>query len=78
MFNASKFAVACNALIVVAFGRESVAFRIVVVPVVAPIVIAVPAPPIFNAVASVLKTFAVPDVVVMSPPLIARSPDVVI
>jgi len=47
---------------------------IVVVPVAAPIAVAVDAPPMFKVVAFVLRRLAVAAVVVMSPPLIAISP----
>ena len=46
----------------------------VVVPVLAPILTVVPAPPMFTVVAVVLNTAAVAEVVVISPPLTARSP----
>ena len=47
---------------------------IVVVPVVAPIAVAVDAPPKFKVVAFVLRRLAVAAVVVMSPQLTAISP----
>ena len=52
------------------------ALRIVVVPVVEPIVIAVPAPAKFTVVALALIKLNVEAVVVMSPPLTARSPSI--
>ena len=60
-----------------AFGAASVVFLIVVVPVVAPRVRLVEAPPIFKVVAVVLKSEAVEVVVVISAlvaPLTAMSP----
>ena len=58
----------------VALGKEMVALRIVAVPVVAPRVRLVAAPPIFNVVAVVLNRLAVPAVVVSDPPLKAPLP----
>ena len=55
------------------FGRVTVALLIVAVPVVAPKVRVVAAPPIFKVVAPVLKRVALVFVVVRSPPLIAIS-----
>ena len=52
-------------------------FLTVIVPEVAPIVNEVAAPPIFNVVAVALKRVAVVVVVVISPPLTARSPAIV-
>ena len=54
----SGFAVALVALIVVAFGNESVAFLIDAVPLVAPRVSVVAAPPTLRVVALVLKRLA--------------------
>ncbi len=76
-FNASNDAVAALAFNVVP-RRETVAFRIVAVPVVDPSETVVAAFPMLRVVAFALKMFAVPDVVVMSPPLTAISPAEVI
>ena len=67
-----------NALNAVALERLTVALFIVVVPVVAPILTLVAAPPMLRVVALVLNTVAVPvPVVVISEPLTAISPEVV-
>ena len=78
MVNDAKLPAALAALRFVAFGRLIVRFRIVVVPVVAPSVTEVPAPPIFKTLALVLKRFAVAWVVVRLPPFTATLPSVVI
>src|SRR5579863_4890323 len=62
----------------VAFGKESVAFLIDAVPVVAPRTTDVAAPPTLSVVALVLKMFAVVAVVVSEPPLSLILPAVVI
>ena len=57
-----------------ALASATVALLIVAVPVDAPSVRAVAAPPILRVVAVVLKRFAVACVVVIEPPLTARLP----
>jgi len=69
---------ALPALIAVAFGSEIVWFLNVAVPVVAPIVSVVAAPPTLSVVAPVLKTLAVAAVVVNEPPFNAAFPLLVI
>jgi len=62
------------ALIAVACGRERVALLMVAVPVVAPRVRDVAAPPILRVVAPLLKRVALVEVVVRAPPLSAKLP----
>ena len=59
-----KLPLALLALTCVALGREIIAFLIVAVPLVAPILTPVAAPPILRPVALVLKRFTVPVEVV--------------
>src|SRR5258708_6740139 len=65
------------ALIAVAFGREMVAFLMVAVTELAPMLKVVAAPPILSVVASVLKRLPVVCVVVIEPPLSAKLPALV-
>ena len=77
-FTVSNPAVAELAASVVALGKLIVVPLMFPVAFVAPRVYVVAAPPMFRVVAFVLNTVAVPAVlVVMSLPLTARSPDVV-
>lgn len=67
-----------RALKVLALAKLTVALLMVVVPVAAPRAMVVAAPPRFKVVAPELKTDAVPvEVVVMSEPFKAKSPEVV-
>ena len=77
-FRTSNPAVARLAVRDVAFGSESVKLLIVAVPVDAPSVRVVEAPPIFRVVAVELRRLNVVWLVKISPPLTLRSPPVVI
>src|SRR5579884_1888200 len=73
----SMVAKAEAALMAVAFGKDKVAFLIEAVPVAAPIVKVVAAPPTLSVVAVALNRLPVVAVVVIEPPLTARLPAVV-
>ena len=76
IFTTSNPAVAAFAVKLVALAKLTVRLLIVAVPVAAPKVRVVAAPPIDKLVAPVLNSVAVPEVVVISPPFTAKSPEV--